>query len=135
MHASNVDINDLKKLAWSGIPYELRPMSWQLLLGYIPPNAERRVATLARKRKEYMDGVSQVFGSGLDQTMWHQISIDVPRTNPHIKLYGFYATQRVSVLPKPITHVSNISNRLLSEYSIFGQFVILRAVMFKVLMT
>lgn len=70
-------------------------MCWQLLLGYIPTNAERRVATLARKRKEYMDGVSQVFGSGLDQTMWHQISIDVPRTNPHIKLYGFPTTQRV----------------------------------------
>lgn len=94
LHASNINMNDLKKLAWSGIPYEIRPMAWQLLLGYIPPNAERRVATLARKRKEYLDGVSQVFGSGLDQTMWHQISIDVPRTNPHIKLYGFYATQR-----------------------------------------
>lgn len=94
LHASNVDINDLKKLAWSGIPYELRPMAWPLLLGYIPTNAERRVTTLARKRKEYMDGVSQVFGSGLDQAMWHQISIDVPRTNPHIKLYAFNATQR-----------------------------------------
>lgn len=94
LHATNTDMNELKKLAWSGIPYELRPISWQLLLGYIPPNAERRVPTLARKRKEYIDGVSQVFSSGLDQTMWHQISIDVPRTNPHIKLYGFYATQR-----------------------------------------
>ncbi|CAN6602272.1 GTPase-activating protein Gyp1p [Trichomonascus vanleenenianus] len=94
LQASNVDIGELKKLAWSGIPEELRPMSWQLLLGYLPTNAERRVATLARKRKEYLDGVEQVFSSGLDQVMWHQISIDVPRTNPHIKLYGFEATQR-----------------------------------------
>jgi hypothetical protein len=94
LQASNVDLNELRKLAWSGIPDELRPMSWQLLLGYLPTNAERRVNTLARKRKEYLDGVSQVFSSGLDQAMWHQISIDVPRTNPHIKLYGFEATQR-----------------------------------------
>lgn len=94
LQASNVDLNELKRLAWSGIPDELRPISWQLLLGYLPTNAERRVTTLARKRKEYLDGVNQVFSTGLDQAMWHQISIDVPRTNPHIKLYGFETTQR-----------------------------------------
>ena len=93
-------------------------MSWQLLLGYLPTSSERRVATLERKRKEYLDGVRQAFekgGSsqtsagfakgkpssagggrsrGLDETLWHQISIDVPRTNPHIELYGYEATQR-----------------------------------------
>jgi hypothetical protein len=26
--------------------------------------------------------------------VWHQISIDVPRTNPHLKLYQYEATQR-----------------------------------------
>lgn len=31
---------------------------------------------------------------GLDEVVWHQISIDVPRTNPHIKLYQYEATQR-----------------------------------------
>lgn len=72
-------------------------MSWQLLLGYLPTNADRRVVTLERKRKEFLDGVKQAFSrgaSGLDQTIWHQISIDVPRTNPHLPLYGYEATQR-----------------------------------------
>lgn len=88
-------------------------MSWQVLLGYLPTNSERRVATLERKRREYLDGVRQAFerggslmdktpstGSvrgkvrGLDEVVWHQISIDVPRTNPHIKLYQYEATQR-----------------------------------------
>lgn len=87
-------------------------MTWQLLLSYLPANSERRVATLERKRKEYLDGVRQAFerggssvgGSsaqglgirtrGLDEAVWHQISIDVPRTNPHIELYGYEATQR-----------------------------------------
>lgn len=86
-------------------------MTWQLLLSYLPTNSERRVSTLERKRKEYLDGVRQAFernaatkpanpppstgrGRGLDEAIWHQISIDVPRTSPHIPLYGYEATQR-----------------------------------------
>lgn len=94
LHSSNVNLTELKPLAWSGIPNEFRPLTWQLLLGYLPTKADRRVSTLSRKRKEYLDGVEQAFSSGLDQAMWHQISIDVPRTNPHIELYGIPATQR-----------------------------------------
>lgn len=72
-------------------------MAWQLLLGYLPANADRRVNTLERKRKEFIDGVNQAFSRGnasLDQAIWHQISIDVPRTNPHLPLYGFESAQR-----------------------------------------
>jgi len=81
-------------------------MTWQLLLSYLPTNSERRVTTLERKRKEYVDGVRQAFerggtnsaspgrARGLDEAIWHQISIDVPRTNPHIELYSYEATQR-----------------------------------------
>jgi TBC1 domain family member 2 len=97
LQASTVDLPELRKLAWNGIPDELRPMAWQLLLGYLPANSDRRVGTLERKRKEFIDGVKQAFSrgpSGLDQAIWHQISIDVPRTNPHLKLYGFETTQR-----------------------------------------
>ncbi|KAL2023810.1 hypothetical protein VTK56DRAFT_1077 [Thermocarpiscus australiensis] len=111
LQASTIPLNDLRALAWSGIPEEVRAMTWQLLLSYLPTNSERRVATLERKRKEYLDGVRQAFdkggggaasntsavrggGRGLDEAIWHQISIDVPRTNPHIELYGYEATQR-----------------------------------------
>jgi len=112
LQASTVSLSELRDLAWSGVPDEVRAMTWQLLLGYLPTNSERRVATLERKRKEYLDGVRQAFergnvgnsasgpgatsgrGRGLDEAIWHQISIDVPRTNPHIELYGYEATQR-----------------------------------------
>lgn len=122
LQASSVSIPDLRALAWSGVPAEVRAMTWQLLLGYLPTNSERRISTLERKRKEYLDGVRQAFGTGttnsrrlssagpaglasnpqlgagrgrgVDEAVWHQISIDVPRTNPHIALYGFEATQR-----------------------------------------
>ncbi|ROV96450.1 hypothetical protein VSDG_05390 [Cytospora chrysosperma] len=124
LQASSVPLPDLRSAAWSGVPEEVRAMTWQLLLSYLPTSSERRVATLERKRKEYLDGVKQAFdkgagstvatagkggggsnnsnsnsnsnsgGRGLDEAVWHQISIDVPRTNPHIELYGYEATQR-----------------------------------------
>ncbi|KAJ5344966.1 hypothetical protein N7452_002970, partial [Penicillium brevicompactum] len=112
LQASTVSPTELRNLAWSGVPEEVRPMTWQLLLGYLPTNSERRISTLERKRKEYLDGVRQAFergsganstnppasskgrGRGLDEAVWHQISIDVPRTSPHIPLYGYEATQR-----------------------------------------
>lgn len=113
LQASTVPLQELRNLAWSGVPDEVRAMTWQLLLGYLPTNSERRIATLERKRKEYLDGVRQAFersnaattrentrstdtgrGRGLDEAIWHQISIDVPRTSPHIQLYSYEATQR-----------------------------------------
>lgn len=106
LQATTISLPDLRALAWGGVPEEVRAMTWQLLLSYLPTSGERRVATLERKRKEYLDGVKQAFergGStstaggrsrGLDEAIWHQISIDVPRTNPHIELYGYEATQR-----------------------------------------
>ncbi|KAH7149671.1 rab-GTPase-TBC domain-containing protein [Dactylonectria estremocensis] len=109
LQASSISLPDLRALAWSGVPGEVRAITWQLLLSYLPTNSERRVTTLERKRKEYLDGVRQAFersgtntanmtttsrARGLDEAVWHQISIDIPRTNPHIELYSYEATQR-----------------------------------------
>ena len=117
LQASTISLSDLRASAWSGLPEEVRAVSWQVLLGYLPTSSERRVATLERKRKEYLEGVKKAFeksqtglispvsgrtksaysqgrSRGLDENVWHQISIDVPRTSPHIELYGYEATQR-----------------------------------------
>ncbi|KAF8977159.1 GTPase-activating protein [Entomortierella lignicola] len=92
-----VDLEILRKLSWSGIPTAIRPIVWQLLVGYLPCNSDRRNVALERKRKEYQDGVQQTFArgiEGLDQTIWHQVFIDVPRTNPKMALFQNQTTQR-----------------------------------------
>ena len=105
LQATSIPLPELRSASWNGIPEEVRAMTWQLLLGYLPTSSERRVSTLERKRKEYLDGIRQAFSRGgtpaapgkargLDEAVWHQISIDVPRTNPHLELYGYEATQR-----------------------------------------
>ncbi|KAF8829037.1 hypothetical protein HHX47_DHR3000561 [Lentinula edodes] len=96
---SNQDVNiaELRKLAWAGIPNELRPMAWQLLLGYLPLASPLRAATLARKRNEYTSLVEVAFArdrEGVDQQIWHQIEIDVPRTRPGVRLWMYGSTQR-----------------------------------------
>ncbi|KAF7321772.1 hypothetical protein MKEN_00698900 [Mycena kentingensis (nom. inval.)] len=96
---SNQDVNiaELRKLAWAGIPSDLRPMAWQLLLGYLPLPTPMRAATLSRKRGEYLSLVQLAFArdrEGLDQQIWHQIEIDVPRTRPGVRLWMHAATQR-----------------------------------------
>jgi len=86
----NVDIEQLKKLSWSGIPEEFRPEAWQILMGYLPSNSDERETVLKEKRKEYNDIISETFKNGiagLNQSIYHQIHIDVPRTNPDLSLY------------------------------------------------
>lgn len=121
-----IDIQDLRKLSWNGVPMDLRAITWQILLGYLPTNKTRQSSTLKRKRQEYLEGLSSVNlqinfkedslssqynanisskGSNsksggdnnnsniVDKQLYHQINIDVKRTNPKIKLYSFDTTQ------------------------------------------
>lgn len=97
LSSQDVNIAELRKLAWAGIPPDLRPMAWQLLLGYLPLPTPLRSTTLARKRGEYLSLVEVAFArdrEGLDQQIWHQIEIDVPRTRPGVRLWMHSATQR-----------------------------------------
>ncbi|TFK44339.1 rab-GTPase-TBC domain-containing protein [Crucibulum laeve] len=97
LSSQDVSIAELRKLAWAGIPNDMRPMAWPLLLGYLPLPTPLRSSTLARKRGEYLSMVELAFArgrEGLDQQIWHQIEIDVPRTRPGVALWMHGATQR-----------------------------------------
>uniref|UniRef100_A0A667GCV9 TBC1 domain family member 22A n=1 Tax=Lynx canadensis TaxID=61383 RepID=A0A667GCV9_LYNCA len=81
----NTDLEELRKLSWSGIPKSVRPITWKLLSGYLPANVERRPATLQRKQKEYFAFIEHYYDSRHDdahQDTYRQIHIDIPRMSP-----------------------------------------------------
>lgn len=100
---SNINLQELRKLSWNGIPSELRALSWQLLLGYLPTNKSRQSAILKMKRQEYLDGIETMKQSidfnddsvnmTREKQIYHQIKIDVKRTNPTVSLYGHKKVQ------------------------------------------
>ncbi|XP_020782200.1 TBC1 domain family member 22A isoform X3 [Boleophthalmus pectinirostris] len=63
----NTDLDELRKLSWSGIPRQVRPITWKLLSGYLPANAERRESVLQRKRQEYFGFIQQYYDSRNDE--------------------------------------------------------------------
>uniref|UniRef100_A0A8C3YW81 TBC1 domain family member 22A n=1 Tax=Catagonus wagneri TaxID=51154 RepID=A0A8C3YW81_9CETA len=76
---------ELRKLSWSGVPKPVRAVTWKLLSGYLPANADRRPATLQRKQKEYFAFIDHYYDSRNDevhQDTYRQIRIDVPRMSP-----------------------------------------------------
>lgn len=99
---SNVNIQELRKLSWNGIPVQLRPLVWQLLLGYLPTNKSRQQSTLRIKRQEYINGIQLIeqtvnfddIKNVKDNQLYHQINIDVKRTNPGMRVYSTSQVQK-----------------------------------------
>ncbi|XP_078164794.1 ypt/Rab-GAP domain of gyp1p superfamily protein isoform X2 [Carex rostrata] len=93
-------LEKLRELSWSGIPPYMRPNIWRLLLGYAPPNSDRREAVLTRKRLEYVDCVSQYYEiPDIERTdeeinMLRQIAVDCPRTVPDVTFFQHAEVQK-----------------------------------------
>ncbi|XP_797601.2 TBC1 domain family member 22B [Strongylocentrotus purpuratus] len=98
LSAPNMEMETLRKHSWAGIPNTVRPVAWKILSGYLPANLERRQATLDRKREEYFGFVDQYYDTRNDaqhKNMFHQIHIDIPRTNPLIPLFQEPVVQEI----------------------------------------
>ncbi|KAK2898034.1 TBC1 domain family member 22B isoform X2 [Channa argus] len=98
LSSPNTDLEELRKHSWSGMPKEVRPITWRLLSGYLPANKERRELVLKRKREEYFGFIEQYYHSRTDEhhkDTYRQIHIDIPRTNPLIPLFQQAAVQEV----------------------------------------
>lgn len=79
LKSSELNISDLRKASWSGIPIKLRAVTWRLLLEYSPLNLERRQEIIESKRKNYWDLVKQYFNEEKDQKTYKQIHLDIQR--------------------------------------------------------
>ncbi|CAH2093400.1 unnamed protein product [Euphydryas editha] len=87
LESSVLDLNELKQLSWSGIPTKARAVTWRLLAGYLPANAERRAETLERKRADYKHLVRQYYDAEREEDTYRQIHIDIPRMSPLVALF------------------------------------------------
>jgi len=100
LNKSVVDIEALQQVSWAGIPNDLRPICWQLMLGYLPRQASGWQDVITCKRKAYRDllarhyDVSNSRRSEEELAILRQIAIDAPRTEPTVKLFGKSALQR-----------------------------------------
>lgn len=62
-----IDMEQLRKNCWMGIPHSLRPNAWRILSGYVPTHAARREVALTKKREEYWHFVEQYFHTRYDE--------------------------------------------------------------------
>lgn len=87
----HLNLSDLREVSWSGIPKKMRAVTWRLLSGYLPTALERRNSILEHKRLNYLNLVEQYFRvesrDEAQQETFRQIHIDMPRMNPHIRLF------------------------------------------------
>ncbi|TDH66216.1 hypothetical protein CCR75_005439 [Bremia lactucae] len=93
MEKDVIDLDQLRKLSWGGIPTKYRPTAWRLLLGYMPSKKDRCDAMLKRKRQEYVELLQQYYyipdtdRGSREQTTLRQILVDIPRTNADVRLF------------------------------------------------
>lgn len=107
MESENIDLVQLRKLAWNGIPPEMRPFVWQVMLGYLPTNKARREQAVERKRNEYLDSIPLYFDTSADDDteiadrttqegeLLRQILVDLPRTSPNLPFFQQEPIQRM----------------------------------------
>lgn len=100
LNNSTVDLEQLQTVSWGGIPQDLRPICWQLMLGYLPRQTSSWQEVVQCKRKAYRDllkehyEVSNSRKSEEELGTLRQIAIDAPRTEPTVKLFSKSALQR-----------------------------------------
>ncbi|BFZ08319.1 hypothetical protein BsWGS_11358 [Bradybaena similaris] len=95
---SSLDLTELRKLCWSGIPKAVRPIAWKILSGYLPTAVDRRQDTLERKRKEYFGYIDQYYETryqDLHEETFRQILKDIPRMTSLAHLFQEKQVQEI----------------------------------------
>ncbi|XP_061187749.1 TBC1 domain family member 22B-like isoform X2 [Saccostrea echinata] len=94
----NTDLDELRKLSWSGIPKLVRATAWKILSGYLPACVDRREPTLQRKRHEYFGFIEQYYDTRhqeIHQDTFRQILKDIPRMTSLAHLFQQKVVQEI----------------------------------------
>ena len=86
-----INISELRKLCWNGIPPPYRAICWQLLLGHMPAASERRDYMVDKRRREYHKSISLMCENDTANTeaSYKQVELDVERSaDPHRPMHA-----------------------------------------------
>lgn len=92
-----IDLGKLQRRCWHGIEPQFRAKAWLVLLGVVPRQHGRQSDVLGRRIREYAHFVSE-YRANLSPDHYgrlspevakafHQIDLDLPRTNPSSRLF------------------------------------------------
>ena len=94
MGEKTLNSDKFSSVSWKGVPSDVRPQVWRILLGYVPKHSSRRQSTIESKRRRYRDLVELYYDNKKDEDrsyienqIKHQIRLDVPRTSPSLKIF------------------------------------------------
>lgn len=85
-----INLEELQKASWKGIPKAYRPICWKLLSDYLPLKIELQEKTIEQKRNSYWESVNEHYSSvyiDAHHEMLRQILNDIPRMNPLIPIF------------------------------------------------
>jgi len=98
MESASVELEELRRLAWSGLSPRARAKAWKILCGYLPGNSSRQQDVMQRKKEEYFHCVEQYFltrDQDVHQDTYRQIHIDIPRMSPVVGLFQQRCVQEI----------------------------------------
>lgn len=93
-----VNLDELQKASWKGIPRMYRPVCWKLLSDYLPLKQELQEKTIEQKRQSYWESVTEHYSSiyiDSHHEMLRQILNDIPRMNPLIPIFQKQVVQEI----------------------------------------
>eukprot|EP00727_Mastigamoeba_balamuthi_P003025 m51a1_g1272 hypothetical protein (455) ;mRNA; r:97706-99557 len=88
LSCSPIDLAELRRMAWKGVPSTMRSDVWRVLLGYLPVQRELWQSELERKRSLYCE-MARVYDDKCehldawekdDRILYHEIRVDLPRS-------------------------------------------------------
>ncbi|RMZ94923.1 TBC1 domain family member 22B [Brachionus plicatilis] len=98
LNSSPINLSELEKLSWKGIPNNFRPICWKLLSDYLPLKKELQEKTIEQKRNSYWESVTECYSPSfldLNHDTLRQILNDIPRMNPLIPIFQNETVQNI----------------------------------------